>query len=231
MTLLTRRQGLVLAGGAALAASLPLFARAQEAESHGISAFGDLIYPADFKHFAYVDPNAPKGGLFSQVGSTRQYNQNFLTFNSLNSYILRGDAAQGMEMTFATLMARSGDEPDAMYGFAAQSVRISDDGLTYRFRLRPQARFHDGSKITAQDVAFTLATLKEKGHPIITQLLRDMKGAEARERRHCRRSLCREARARRATVRRRAADLLARVLQQAAIRGIDARDSARQRRL
>ena len=80
-------------------------------------------YPADFHHFRYVDPNAPKGGTFSQIGPDRQYNQNFLTFNSLNSYILKGDAAQGMELTFATLMARSGDEPDAMYGLAAEKVR------------------------------------------------------------------------------------------------------------
>ena len=144
-----------------------------------MSAFGDLKYPADFKHFDYVDPNAPKGGLFSQIGPSRQYNQNFLTFNSLNSYILRGDAAQGMELIFASLMARAADEPDAMYGLAARAVRISADGLTYRFLMRPQARFHDGSRLTAHDVAFSLATLKDKGHPIIRQLLRDFVGAEA----------------------------------------------------
>ena len=81
-------------------------ARAQEdSERHGMSAFGDLKYPADFKHFDYVNPDAPKGGTFSQLGPATQYNQNFLTFNSLNSYILKGDAAQGMELTFATLMA------------------------------------------------------------------------------------------------------------------------------
>lgn len=144
-----------------------------------MSAFGDLKYPEDFPHFNYVNPNAPKGGVFSQIGPNRQYNQSFQTFNSLNSYILKGDAAQGMELTFATLMVRSGDEPDGMYGLAARSVGISDDGLTYRFSLRPQARFHDGTPLTAHDVAFSLATLKEKGHPIITQLLRDFKGAEA----------------------------------------------------
>ena len=98
-----------------------------------MSAFGDLAYPPDFPHFRYVDPHAPKGGTFSQIGPNRQFNQNFLTFNSLNSYILKGDAAQGMELTFATLMARSGDEPDAMYGFAAAKVRRSADGLTYGF--------------------------------------------------------------------------------------------------
>jgi microcin C transport system substrate-binding protein len=148
-------------------------------ERHGMSAFGDLKYPPDFRHFDYVDPSAPKGGVFSQVGSTRQYNQNFLTFNSLNAYILKGDGAQGMELTFASLMERASDEPDAMYGLAARAVAISPDGLTYRFFLRPEARFHDGNRILAADVAFSLATLKEKGHPIIHQLLRDMAGVEA----------------------------------------------------
>ena len=148
-------------------------------ESHGLSAFGDLAYPADFHHFRYVDPNAPKGGSFSQIGPNRQFNQNFLTFNSLNSYILKGDAAQGMELTFATLMVRCGDEPDAMYGLAAEKVRRSADGLTYRFFIRPEAKFHDGSRLTAHDVAFSLNILKEKGHPIISQSLRDFAGAKA----------------------------------------------------
>src|ERR1700691_3962955 len=148
-------------------------------ESHGLSSFGDLGYPADFQHFRYVDPNAPKGGNFSQIGPDQAYNQNFLTFNSLNTFILRGDAAQGMEMTFATLMVRAGDEPDAMYGLAAAKVRRSADGLTYQFFIRPEAKFHDGSPLTARDVAFSLAILKEKGHPLISQSLRDFAGAAA----------------------------------------------------
>ena len=84
-----------------------------------------------------------------------------------------------MDMTFATLMARASDEPDAMYGFAAKSVQISPDKLTYRFTLRPEARFHDGSKLTAHDAAFSLTALKEKGHPLIVVQLRDMVKAEA----------------------------------------------------
>ena len=157
-------------------------ARADDAiESHGLSAFGDLAYPADFQHFRYVDPNAPKGGIFSQIGPDRQFNQNFLTFNSLNSYILKGDAAQGMELTFATLMVRCGDEPDAMYGLAAEKVRRSADGLTYQFFIRPKAKFHDGTRLTAHDVAFSLNILKDKGHPLISQSLRDFSGAKAND--------------------------------------------------
>ncbi|MGZ8402894.1 MAG: extracellular solute-binding protein [Rhodoplanes sp.] len=170
------------AGLAALAApklSGMAHAAGEDAESHGMSAFGDLKYPPDFRHFDYVDPNAPKGGTFSQVGSTRQFNQNFLTFNSLNAFILRGDGAQGMELTFTSLMARAADEPDAMYGLAARAVTVSPDGLTYRFLLRPEARFHDGSRIRAGDVVFSLTTLKAKGHPIIGQLLRDLTAVEA----------------------------------------------------
>jgi microcin C transport system substrate-binding protein len=148
-------------------------------ESHGLSAFGELAYPRDFPHFRYVNADAPKGGVFSQIGPDRLYNQNFLTFNSLNTFILKGDAAQGMELTFAALMVRSGDEPDAMYGLAAEKVRRSADGLVYQFFIRSGAKFHDGSPLTAQDVAFSLNILKEKGHPLISQLLRDFLGAKA----------------------------------------------------
>jgi microcin C transport system substrate-binding protein len=176
---LTRRETLLL-GAAGLASSLPQNVEAaQDSERHGVSAFGDLKYPTDFKHFDYVNPNAPKGGVFSHVGATRAFNQNFLTFNSLNSFILKGDGAQGMELTFASLMARATDEPDALYGLAARAVRISADGLTYRFLMRPGITFHDGSSLSAQDVAFSLKTLKEKGHPIAQQLLRDVLDAEA----------------------------------------------------
>jgi len=173
---------LVLSAGALagshLTSILPAAASA-DAVSHGMSAFGDLKYSADFKQFEYVDPAAPKGGVFSQIGSSRQLNQNFLTFNSLNGFILKGEGALGIEKTFATLMERAWDEPDAMYGFVAQSVRVSDNGATYRFQLRPEAKFHDGTKLTAHDVAFSFNTLKEKGHPILVQIMRDVAGVEA----------------------------------------------------
>jgi microcin C transport system substrate-binding protein len=146
---------------------------------HGMSVFGDLKYPADFQRFDYVNAAAPKGGTFSLIPSVRAYNQSYQTFNSFNAYILKGEGAQGMDMVFAPLMVRAGDEPDALYGLVAKSVQISADKLTYRFTLRPEARFHDGSKLTAQDVAFSLTALKEKGHPLIIVQLRDMIKAEA----------------------------------------------------
>ncbi len=182
----SRRDVLRIGAGAVVLGAVGGKARAQPqpqpvetAERHGISSFGDLKYAADFPHFDYVAADAPKGGVFSQIGPGTIYNQNPNTFNSLNSYILRGDAAQGMELTFASLMVRSNDEPDAMYGLAARAVTISADGLTYRFVLRPGVRFHDGSVLTAHDVVFSLNTLKENGHPIITQSLRDFAGCEA----------------------------------------------------
>src|SRR5437868_7150942 len=180
MALLNRRHVLGLGIGA-LSASLfrPAAADNGGTEMHGMSVFGDLKYPADFKHFDYVNPDAPKGGLFSTIPSTRAYNQSFQTFNSFNAFILKGEGAKGMELTFDALMARANDEPDAMYGLAAKSVWISPDKLTYRFTMRPEARFHDGSKMTAHDVAFSLSTLKEKGHPLILLQLRDFVKAEA----------------------------------------------------
>src|SRR3954470_21867369 len=155
MALFSRRHVLGLGVGALSAPLLrPALAVDAGAEVHGISVFGDLKYPADFHHFDYVNPAAPKSGTFSLIPSVRAYNQSYQTFNSLNAYILKGDGAQGMEMTFAPLMVRASDEPDAMYGLAAKSVWISPDKLTYRFTMRPEARFHDGSKLTAHDAAF-----------------------------------------------------------------------------
>src|SRR3954467_11354410 len=153
---MTRRHALLLGAGALGAAAGPrcgrMAAAAEDvAETHGMSAFGDLKYPADFHHFDYVDINAPKGGMFSQAVTSRTYNGSFLTFNSLNTYILKGEGAIGMDATFATLMARAADEPDAMYGLATRAVRISPDKLTYQFQLRPEARFHDGTRIKAED--------------------------------------------------------------------------------
>jgi microcin C transport system substrate-binding protein len=179
MALFNRRHVLGLGLGSLCAARLTPAAAATGTETHGLSVFGDLKYPADFHHFDYANVAAPKGGLFSTIPTARLNNQSYYTFNSLNAFILKGEGACGMELTFATLMARAGDEPDAMYGQVAKSVRISPDKLTYRFTLRPEARFHDGSKLTAHDAAYSLTTLKEKGHPLVITQMRDMVKAEA----------------------------------------------------
>jgi len=154
-------------------------AASQETETHGLSIFGDLAMPEGFSHFPYVNPDAPKGGEISLQVSATAGNQNFTTFNTLNIYILKGDGAAGMGAIFDSLMAGSGDEPDSMYGLLARAVRVSADKTVYRFLLRKEARFHDGSRLTARDVAFSLNLLKTKGHPSIRQTLRDLDAAEA----------------------------------------------------
>ncbi len=172
------RRGLVLGAGAL--AACPRIALAQvPRKAHGLSSFGELKYPENFPNFDYVNPAAPRGGRFSAQISSTLGNQSLQTFNTLNIYVLRGDGAAGMDLTFDSLMVRALDEPDALYGLLARSVEIDADGLAYRFRLRPQARFHDGSRLTAADVAFSLKLLKEKGHPAISQVLRDLADATA----------------------------------------------------
>ncbi|MGH2548121.1 MAG: ABC transporter substrate-binding protein, partial [Thermomicrobiales bacterium] len=176
---LSRRSLLALSAAAGVSVTFPLRAQNVTAERHGLSAFGDLKYPANFPHFDYVNPNAPKGGAFSQVGSSSQFNQNLETFNSLNIYSQKNDGALGMELTFASLMVRALDEPDAMYGLAASSATFSEDGLVYRFRIRPEARFHDGTKLTAHDAAWSINTLKTIGHNLFRIILKDVESAEA----------------------------------------------------
>jgi microcin C transport system substrate-binding protein len=163
-----------IAGAAALALFLLAASAAASERQHGLSAFGDLAYPAEFTHFAYADPEAPKGGTFSLVGWG-----GVTTFNSLNNYILKGDAAQGLELLFDSLMTRAVDEPDAVYGLVAASAEIAPDGKSVTFYLRPEARFADGTKLTADDVVFSFDTLKSKGHPIFHQMLQDVDKAEA----------------------------------------------------
>jgi microcin C transport system substrate-binding protein len=147
---------------------------AQGVERHGISAFGDLKYPPNFTHFEYVNPNAPKGGRISQVGSGAT-----LTFDSFNAFILKGDAAQGLPLLFDSLMVRAFDEPDAVYGLVARSAVLAPDGLSIRFNMRPEAKFADGTRVTSKDVVFSLKALKEKGHPQYRLSLRDVVDAVA----------------------------------------------------
>ena len=90
---------------------------AQAADRHGLSAFDVLKYPADFKHFEWVNPDAPKGGRLALIGPAAR-----TTFDNLNGFILKGDAAQGLDLLFNSLMTRSPDEPDAVYGVVARSA-------------------------------------------------------------------------------------------------------------
>ena len=182
MKMFTRRAALKAgaAGAFAALAARPLAAFADDStETHGLSSFGDLALPPDFPHFSYVNPQAPTGGLLSLQITGTSGNQNFETFDTLNIYSWKGNGAAGMGATFDTLMTANGDEPDSVYGLLAQSVRVSADKLDYRFRLRPEARFFDGSRVTGADVAFTLNILKEKGHPIYAQLLKEVESASA----------------------------------------------------
>jgi microcin C transport system substrate-binding protein len=179
-TRITRRR--VLEAGALMAAgaALPVpggRAFAQEAEVHGLSTFGELGLPQDFPHFPYVNPKAPKGGTLTVQIKRGSGNQSFDTFNTLNTFVLQGDGAAGMDACFDSLMAGSGDEPGTLYGLLAKSVAVSPDRLTYRFRLRPEARFHDGSRVTASDVAFSMNLLKAKGHPSYRLMLHELVSA------------------------------------------------------
>jgi len=149
------------------------FSEAAE-DRHGLSTFGELKYPPGFTNFDYVNPDAPKGGRLSMIGTA-----GLVTFNSLNAFILKGDAAQGLGYLFDALMTPAQDEPDSMYGLVARSVELSDDRRMVTFNLRAGAKFSDGSPLRAEDVVNSFTLLKEKGHPRIALQLRDVEKAEA----------------------------------------------------
>jgi microcin C transport system substrate-binding protein len=128
------------------------------APAHGIALHGQPKYGPDFQHFDYVNPNAPKGGeaRFAAIGS-------FDTFNPFN---IKGQAAAGIGQLFETLLTSSADEPFSEYGLIAESVEASENRGSVTFNLRPEAKFHDGSPITADDVLFSFEILKTKGTPL-----------------------------------------------------------------
>lgn len=133
---------------------LPLQAGAQEIPwRHALSLMGDIKYPADFKRFAYVNPNAPKGGLL-RLGVDG-------TFDSFNHIITRGSTAAGISTIYDTLMTGSLDEVATEYGLIAESVRYPADYSSVTYRLRANARWHDGKPITPEDVIWTYQMLKE----------------------------------------------------------------------
>ncbi|MES2905538.1 MAG: extracellular solute-binding protein [Pseudomonadota bacterium] len=177
---INRRDALALLAAAPVALTAQPRARADSLEQvHGLSVFGDLKYPPSFQHFDYVNPHAPVGGVFRFLPSQWILNQNPNTFNSMNTFILRGDAPVLMEMTFASLMARAYDEPDAVYGFAAEQVRYDTARKYFEFDLRNDVSFHDGSPLTADDVVFSIETIKKDGHPMIAGTLNYVESIKA----------------------------------------------------
>lgn len=173
---LSRRDLIALSAAipASLTLSLPSFAKGTH---HGLSLFGQLKYAKGFTHFDYVNPKAPKGGKISYQPPSWVYNQNTQTFNTLNTFIRKGDAPPRMELCFETLMVRAFDEPDAVYGHLAHSVTVLEGENEFIFHLREDGRFHDGSPITPQDVAFSLMLAKEEGHPSLSQAVREVSSA------------------------------------------------------
>ena len=119
---------------------------------HALSLIGEPRYPADFKHFDYVNPDAPKGGLvrLSDVGG----------FDSLNPVLYKGEPAAGLGFAFESLMADSLDEPSTSYGLIAEWASYPEDYSSVTFKLRDEARWHDGKKITPEDVIYSLEVNK-----------------------------------------------------------------------
>ena len=142
--------GLLFIGPAAIAANDSL-------GRHGMSMFGALKYPLGFNHFEYVNPNAPKGGLVRMEARG--------TFDTLNSFTIKGSSAAGLGLIYDTLMESSRDEAFSEYGLLVESALVANDLSSVSFMLRKQARWHDGKPVTADDVAFSLNILKSKGAP------------------------------------------------------------------
>ncbi|MBV7477500.1 extracellular solute-binding protein [Pseudomonas sp. PDM31] len=155
-------------------------ASATISESHGYAQFGTLKYPARFTHFDWVNPQAPKGGTLRVMA--------FGTFDTLNPYTFKGTSPvttpgflqYGINELNEPLMvgtgqyAPSGDEPASSYGLIARSVEYSEDRSWVVFNLRPEARFHDGTPITAYDVAFSYRLLLKEGHPLYRTSLQEV---------------------------------------------------------
>ena len=157
-------QASAIAAASSMASFSPVIGPAAAQETaHGLSLFGDLKYGPEFVHFDYVEPNAPKGGTLhlATVG----------TFSTLNPFTLKGVSAAGAGFPFESLLEGAADEPDAAYGLIAAEVALAPDRRSVRFLLRPEARWHDSTPVTAADVAFSFEILTTEGAPsFATQL-------------------------------------------------------------
>ena len=147
-----------------------LGSRAHASDLHALALYGEPRYSADFTHFAYANPNAPKGGRFKTAAIGQ--------FDNFNPFILKGIPANGLNSyLFETLLTPSYDEAASHYGLIARSVTVSPNGPNGQkitFHIRTDARFHDGAPITAADVQFSFDTLMEKGHPFFRFYYRDV---------------------------------------------------------
>ncbi|MFM0500407.1 extracellular solute-binding protein [Paraburkholderia caffeinilytica] len=122
---------------------------------YAIAQYGEPKYPADFKHFDYVNPDAPKGGTLVLANPSR-----LTSFDKFNPFTLRGNAAPGVDLMFESLTVGSSDEVASAYGLLADDINIAPDGLSTTFHINPRARFSNGDPVTADDVKFSLDTLK-----------------------------------------------------------------------
>jgi microcin C transport system substrate-binding protein len=168
MGTMTRVVALIVAGLTSGAGVAPL--QAQDApRRHAISLVGEPKYAADFKHFNWVNPDAPKGGSVRQsvIGS----------FDSLNQWPVQGDPAAGLGLLFDSLFVGSPDEASAEYGMLAEWISYPKDFSSVTFGLRAAARFHDGKPVTADDVIFSLGLLK-KASPHFSTYYKDVVSAE-----------------------------------------------------
>lgn len=145
----------------------PLLAQAD----HAVAMYGEPKYPADFTHFEYANPNAPKQGRLRMhvVG----------TFDSFNPFVARGSAAVGTGYLFDTLTTASRDEPFSQYGLLAEDIEIPEDRSSVTYTLRKEARFADGQPVTADDVVFTFHLLIEEGSPFYAFYYEDVEKVEA----------------------------------------------------
>ena len=143
--------------------------------AHAYAQFGDIKYPADFKHFEWVNPNAPKGGEFSLVPPLRITN-----FDKYNPFTLKGIAPPGLAtLMFETLLTGTLDEPTTAYGLLADDIDVAADKLSVTFRLHPQARFNNGEPVMAADVKHSFDMLMSKqASPAYRVRFSDVKQAE-----------------------------------------------------
>jgi peptide/nickel transport system substrate-binding protein len=135
-----------------------LSAASLAAPKHGFAMHGEPGLPPDFKQLPYTNPDAPQGGTLRQAVTG--------AFDSMNPFIVKGSAGFGVRTyAFESLMGRNWDEPFSLYGLLAQSIDVSDDRSTFTFKIRPEAKFSDGTPVTAADVIWTMETLRDKGRP------------------------------------------------------------------